>query len=104
MHEIDFLVHRVMRMGILGSDSSVCRPASVSDAHKCFCFFLNMGKKMTDFSYFTYKTDIILIINSDKSCRVVSAIFEIFEPLIEMSFWRFFPNISDDSAHSKVVR
>jgi hypothetical protein len=63
-----------------------------------------MREKITYFTYFSYETYCVIRIYSDETGRIIAAVFEIFETLVEVCFWRFNSDVSDDSTHMNVIR
>jgi hypothetical protein len=61
---------------------------------------VDVGQEMTHFTDFTDETSGFILFYGHKTGRVITSIFEIFEPLVEEWFWIIFANSGDDSAHS----
>ena len=103
MDEIYFFIHRVMGMCIFSCHASMCSPPGMAYSHIGRRFSLDMREEVTHFTDFSHEAYFMRWSDGYKTSRIISAIFEIFESLVEERFGVVFPYSSDDSAHSEAI-
>ncbi len=93
----------MMRMCIFPCYASMCSPSGMAYSHIGRRLRFDMREEVTYFTDFSHEAYFMRWSDGHKTSRIISAIFEIFESLVEERFGVVFPYCSDDSAHSEAI-